>query len=73
MLINVNEAVQKIKACGNKNVRLVPMPGQSINDGDYQIETLNESTKQWTPVISGIKKKMGEDLISQAVNKVILG
>lgn len=73
MLINVNEAVQKIKACGNKNVRLVPMPGQSINDGDYQIETLNESTKQWAPIISGIKKKMGEDLISQAINKVILG
>jgi len=73
MLINVNEAVQKIKACGNKNVRLVPMPGQSINDGDYQIETLNESTKQWAPIISGIKKKMGEDLIRQTINKVILG
>ena len=72
MAINVNEAVQKIKAKGSKNVRIVPMTGQSISDGDYQIE-LMEAGSTWQPLVSGIKKKMAEDLVNQAINKVILG
>jgi len=73
MAINVNEAVQKIKAKGAKNVRIVPMTGQSISDGDYQIELMEAGSNNWQPLVSGIKKKMAEDLVSQAINKVILG
>jgi hypothetical protein len=73
MAINVNEAVQKIKAKGAKNVRIVPMNGQSISGGDYQIELMETDSKIWQPLVSGIKKKMAEDLVNQAINKVILG
>lgn len=70
-MINVNEAIQKIKKVGQTNARAVPMPGQSVADGNYQIEIKEGSS--WHPIVTGIKKRMAEDLINQAVNKVILG
>ena len=30
-MLNVNEAIQKIKSIGASNVRIVPMAGQPIN------------------------------------------
>jgi hypothetical protein len=71
MSININEAIQKIKAVGPKNVRVVPMPGQNVNSGDYQIEVLNGGS--WSSIVLGIKKSMAEDIINQATNRVILG
>lgn len=71
MPVNVNEAIQKIKAAGTANVRSVPMPGQNVNSGDYQIEISQNG--EWTPVATGISKKIAEDIISQATNRVILG
>lgn len=71
MPINVNEAIQQIKRVGSTSARAVPMPGQSVTEGDYQIE-INEGGS-WRPIVTGIKKKIAEDIISQAVNKVILG
>jgi hypothetical protein len=69
--VNVNEAVERIKAAGAGNVRFVPMPGQSVNDGQYQIEVNQHG--EWVPVATGISKKIAEDLITQATNRVILG
>jgi hypothetical protein len=71
MAVNVNEAIEKIKKAGVANVRTVPMPGQNVNAGDYQIE-INESGA-WIPVATGISKKIAEDIVSQATNRVILG
>lgn len=69
--VNVNEAIERIKSAGAGNVRSVPMPGQNVNDGQYQIE-INQNG-QWVPVATGISKRISEDLISQATNRVILG
>lgn len=69
--MNINEAVQRIKKVGVKNVRVVPMDGQSITGGLHKIEIKDNGI--WTTVLEGIQKKIAEDLVSQAVNKVILG
>jgi hypothetical protein len=71
MSININEAIQKIKEVGPKNVRVVPMPGQNVNSGDYQIEVMSGGS--WSSIVLGIKKSMAEDIINQATNRVILG
>ena len=36
-MININEAIQKIKKAGPKNVRVVPAPGAAYN-GEHRIE-----------------------------------
>ena len=71
MAVNVNEAIEKIKKAGVQFVRTVPMPGQNVNTGDYQIEIKEGGA--WSPVATGITKKIAEDIISQATNRVILG
>lgn len=71
MPINVNEAIQKIKKVGSQSVRTVPMPGQSVDGGDYQIEI--QVNGQWESVVAGVKKPMAEDIIRQATNRVLLG
>lgn len=71
MPINVNEAIQKIKQAGSASVRAVPMPGQNVQTGNYQIEI--KSGDLWTPIVVGVNKKIAEDIISQATNRVILG
>lgn len=73
MMYNFNEAIQKIKAKGANHVRVVPMIGQPVNDGDYQIELFDKDKNAWSPIVSGLKKRMAEDLVGQAINKVILG
>ena len=67
----MNEATQKIKKAGKNNVRTVPMAGQSIQGGDYQIEVRNNDN--WTPVVTGVQKSVAESIVSQAINRVILG
>ena len=69
--MNINEAVQKIKRAGATNVRVVPMDGQSAISGMHKIEVKDQGT--WFVVVEGIQKKMAEDIITQATNKVILG
>lgn len=69
--MNINEAVQKIKKVGVNNVRVVPMDGQSVKDGLHKIEIKDGGI--WTTVLEGMHRRMAEDLVSQAVNKVILG
>lgn len=71
MAINVNEATRKIKEAGAANVRAVPMAGQNVQSGSYQIEV--KTNQIWEVVAECPNKKIAEDIISQAVNKVILG
>ena len=67
----MNETIQKIKSVGEANVRAVPMHGQSVQDGQYQIEIQEGST--WTPIVTSVKKQVAESIINQAINRVILG
>lgn len=70
-MVNVSEAITKIKTVGSGCVRSVPMPNQPYADGDYQIEIKQEG--QWTPIVTGVKKHIAESIIQQALNRVILG
>lgn len=71
MAIDINEAIQKIKAVGEQSVRTVPMAGESVNDGYYQIEI--NSKEGWQPIVTGVKQQMAEDIIRQATNRTLLG
>lgn len=69
--ININEAIQKIKSAGATSVRTVPMTGQAVDGGDYQIEI--KTGDSWSPIVTGVKKPMAEDIMRQATNRVLLG
>lgn len=69
-MINLNEAITKIRKAGINNVRYVPIAGSNIN-GDYQIEIFENNT--WNIIISNIPRTTAEDLVTQATNKVLLG
>lgn len=71
MLVNVNEAAQKIKQVGANNVRVVPCPGANIQTGQYQIETCERNS--WSIIATCPNKKIAEDIVSQAINRTILG
>lgn len=70
-MINVSGATVAIKKAGASNVRVTPVPGQSVTDGDHQIE-INENGV-WSVVVTGIKKPIAEQIVSQALNRVICG
>jgi hypothetical protein len=70
-MLNLSEAVQRIKIAGSSNVRVVPMSGQSPLTGLQRIE-IRESGK-WIGIVEGLQKKAAEDIIRQATNRVILG
>lgn len=65
-MVNLNEAVQKIKSVGSLNARVV-----SSADGKAEIEVREGGN--WTTLVSGITRKIAEDIMSQATNRVILG
>jgi hypothetical protein len=71
MPVNVNEAVARIKSVGSSNVRSVPMDGQNVHSGAYQIEV--KENNNWVPIAECPNKKIADEIISQATNKVILG
>jgi hypothetical protein len=71
MALDLAAAVQRIKRVGQTNVRAVPMSGQNVQGGDYQIEICEGGS--WSAIVTGIKQPMAEDIISQASNRVILG
>lgn len=71
MVFNLNETVNKIKSVGSPNVRSVPMQGNDPVNGLYQIEIYEGGV--WKALVSGLKKPMAEDIIRQALNRVILG
>lgn len=47
------------------------MPGNDALNGNYQIEIYDGGS--WRPLVTGVKKAMAEDIIKQALNRVILG
>ncbi len=71
MTANINEAVHKIKLVGGSNVRIVPMPGNDALNGLQTIEIRENGS--WSSVGTGVTKRIAEDIISQATNRVILG
>ena len=71
MTANINEAIQKIKQVGATNTRIVPMPGQTALDGKQQVEICEAGN--WRAVVVGVTRKMAEDIVAQASNRVILG
>lgn len=70
-MININEALLRIKQAGATNVRAVPADGQNIHTGLYQIEI--REAGNWIAIATGMPRSTAEDLIRQATNKVILG
>jgi hypothetical protein len=70
-VVDIAQAETKIKAAGKDKVRIVPMAGQSIQDGLHQIE-INEGGN-WKAVLTGAKKSFAESVVSQALNRVICG
>ena len=70
-MININEAIAKIKQVGSKNVRIVPMAGQTITHGLHKIEVQTGSV--WVGIVENLPKSAAESIVNQAVNKVILG
>jgi len=71
MSVNVNEATRRIKTAGASNVRAVPMEGQDVQSGRYQIDIKENGS--WTQIAECPNKTIADDIISQAVNNVILG
>ena len=69
--INLDKAMHDMKSAGAKSIRAVPMPGQSVATGLYQIEVKQEAG--WAVLVEGMPKKTAEQMISQATNRVILG
>jgi hypothetical protein len=70
-MVDISEAIAKIKDAGSTKVRTVPMSGENALTGKYQIELNNNGT--WVSIACGMSRKMCEDIISQALNRVILG
>lgn len=69
--VNINEAVQRIKRVGQDKVRAVPMPGQNVHSGMYQIEVLESGG--WVAIAEGMAQSTAHDIIKQAANRVICG
>lgn len=70
-MIDLSNAHVAIRIAGGSNVRIVPMEGQSVTDGDYQI--LVNKDQNWQPVVVGVKKIIAEQIVAQALNRVICG
>lgn len=70
-MVSMNEAIQSIKAAGERKVRVVPMPDQSVQSGLYQIEILAEGA--WAPLVNNLPHSTANDLVRNALNRVILG
>jgi hypothetical protein len=71
MTINMSETIHKIKRVGATNVRMIPMPGQNVNTGMYQVEIKEGSN--WISVAEGMPKDTAASIIQQATSKVICG
>ena len=70
-MINLNEAIVKLKKAGSKNVRIVPMKGQPIAGGMHKIEI--QEGGDWSCVVESLPKSAAEAIVTQATNRVILG
>lgn len=71
MTVDVNNVTIAIKRAGATNVRITPMAGQSITEGDHQIEINQNGT--WSAIATGVKRTLAEQLVNQALNRTICG
>lgn len=70
--MNISEAIVRIKAVGACKARAVPMPGQHVSQGQYQIEVFENSA--WNAILEGVpSKQVADGIIQQATNRVICG
>jgi len=70
-MINLNEAITRIKQVGAANVRIVPMDGQPALNGMHRIEIRNGDA--WQVIVENIPLRAAEAVVIQATNRVILG
>jgi hypothetical protein len=70
-MVNISEAILLIKQAGATNVKMVPMSGQNINTGNYQIEIMKSGI--WEVVVAGMPKVTAESIVAQATSGVICG
>ena len=70
-MINLNEAMTKIKEVGSTNVRVVPMVKQSAIDGQHQIQI--KTNNIWITIVEDLPKGAAEEIIKKAVSRIILG
>lgn len=71
MTINMNSTANAIKKAGAAKVRILPMAGQNVLEGDYQIEIKEEDN--WVVLVTGLKKVIAEQIVGQALNRTICG
>lgn len=65
-MFNVTEAVNKVKAAGTSNTRIVDKDG-----GKCAIEV--NVNGAWTAIADNISRKIAEDIVGNAANRVICG
>jgi len=70
MAINISEALAEMRKAGPRGIKTMPMPGQSINTGSYQIDIARDG--QWITILEGLPRATAESLIAQALNRVIM-
>ncbi len=70
-MVNMSEAIVKIKAVGANNVRVVPMPNQNVQTGMHKIE-VNEGGS-WSTIVESIPRETAVSIVTQATNRVICG
>lgn len=63
--MNMKEIISQLRQAGKKNIRIVQQQEECT------IEVNNGSS--WSPVLSGIKKDLAEDIVQQSVGNVLLG
>ena len=68
--VNINEAIQAVKSAGPSRVRAVPMEGQNVHTGTYQIEIADKGS--WHQVVTGLPKSTAESIIAQATSRVLM-
>lgn len=69
--IDVNGAIIAIRNAGASRVRILPMIGEDAINGNYQIEV--NQNGGWAQVLTGVKKNMAEQMVTQALNRTICG
>jgi hypothetical protein len=71
MPVNLNEALIRLRKAGATACRAVPMHGQDVHTGQYQIEV--QEGGKWNVLIEGLQRSSADDIIKQATNRMILG
>lgn len=69
--MDINQIINKIKAAGIVNTRILPMEGHDPLNGLQKIEI--KENGHWHSIISNVPKIIAEQAVTMASNRVILG